>query len=72
MSGVIAVLATGRPALDASAAPAFPSGLKIGTGTIFTSQSVVVTVIGGAPPYTYLWTRVSGDTQIGPINGTST
>ena len=31
--------------------------------TVQTSQSVTVTAIGGTPPYTYLWTFVSGDTD---------
>lgn len=71
MSGVIAVLATGKPALGASANPTVVGGFKVGAGTVISSQSAVVTVIGGTPPYTYLWTRVSGDTQVGPLNGTS-
>lgn len=71
MSGVLAVLATGRPTLGATISPTLLSGFKLGAGTVITSESGVVTVIGGAPPYTYLWTRVSGDTQVGPIAGTS-
>lgn len=71
MSGVLAVLATGSPPLAASAAPTGPNGVKIGTGTVITSSSVMVTAVGGTVPYTYLWTFVSGDTEIGPINGTS-
>lgn len=69
MSGVIAVLATGKPALGASINPILIGGFKVGAGTVLSSQSAVVTVIGGVPPYTYLWTLVSGDTEIGPISG---
>lgn len=71
MSGVIAVLATGRPDLGAIASPEGLTGFKVGAGTVITSQSASVTVIGGTAPYSYVWTLMSGDTQIGPVNGTS-
>lgn len=71
MSGALAVLSTGRPTLGATVSPTVLAGFKVGAGTVISSQAGVVTVIGGVAPYTYLWTRVSGDTQVGPINGAS-
>lgn len=71
MSGVVAVLAVGRPDFSAAASPATLYGFRVGSGTVLSSESSTVTVIGGTAPYTYLWSRVSGDAQIGPINGIS-
>jgi len=65
------VLSTGRPTLAASALPLGLSATRFGAGTAITLQTAVTTVVGGVPPYTYLWTRVSGDTEVGPINSTS-
>jgi hypothetical protein len=71
MSGAVMVLSTGRPTLAASVLPLGLSATRFGPGTAVTFQTAVTTVVGGVPPYTYLWTRVSGDTEIGPITGTS-
>jgi hypothetical protein len=71
MSGVIAVLATGKPVFGATVSPEALGGFKIGTGTIVTSQTAVVTALGGVAPYTYVWTRVSGDAQVLPVSGSS-
>ena len=65
------VLSTGRPSFAASVAPGGLSAIRFGAGTAVTLQTAVTTVVGGVPPYTYLWTRVSGDTEVGPISGTS-
>ena len=68
MSGVIiAMLKTApgsTPALSNSAAPTFISGYSSGFGTCTSSEPAVASVSGGSPPYTYLWSRVSGDTDI--------
>ena len=71
MSGAVMVLSTGRPTLAASVLPTGLSATRFGAGTAVTLQTAVTTVVGGVPPYTYLWTLVSGDTEIGPISGTS-
>ena len=71
MSGAVMVLSTGRPTLRASILPTGLSAVRFGPGTATTLQTAVVTVVGGTLPYTYLWTRVSGAADIGPINGTS-
>ena len=71
MSGAVAVLSTGKPTFAASVSPAGLFATRFGAGTAITLQTAVTTVVGGVPPYTYLWTRVSGDTEIGPISGTS-
>ena len=71
MSGAVMVLSTGRPTLAASVLPTGLSATRFGPGTAVTLQTAVTTVVGGTPPYTYLWTRVSGHTEVGPINGTS-
>lgn len=71
MSGAVMVLSTGRPTLAASVLPVGLSATRFGAGTAVTLQTAITTVVGGVPPYTYLWTRVSGNTEIGPISGTS-
>jgi len=71
MSGAVMVLSTGQLALAASVLPVGLSATRFGAGTAVTLQTAVTTVVGGVPPYTYLWTRVSGDTEVGPISGTS-
>ena len=66
------VLILGREApLSASVNPTGLSGFVIGSGTAVTGLTAICTAAGGAPGYTYLWTFVSGDSDIGPINGTS-
>lgn len=42
------------------------SGWKSGSGTVITSLSTTCNVRGGEPPYTYLWSRVFGDTSVSP------
>lgn len=68
MSGVIiAMLKTApgsTPALSNSATPAFISGYSSRYGTCTSSEPAMANVSGGSPPYTYLWSRVSGDTDI--------
>jgi hypothetical protein len=65
------VLSTGKPALAASVLPVGLFATRFGAGSALTFDSAITTVVGGVPPYTYLWTRVSGNTEVGPINGTS-
>ena len=65
MSGAVSFSAAGgRPPLRASASPSSLSGYKVGTGTVVTSGPCTVTVVGGAPPYTYTWTDVSNPDTI--------
>lgn len=71
MSGAVAVLSTGKPTFAASVAQTDLYATRFDPGTAETLQTAIVTVAGGVPPYTYLWSRVSGSTEIGPINGTS-
>lgn len=59
MSGVVSFTAAGgRPPLRATISPSYLSGFKTGNGTVTTSAPATVLVIGGAPPYTFLWTDV--------------
>jgi len=71
MSGAIAVLMSGAKPLTVTVSSPTASGFKSGSGTVTTSGSITVTASGGQTPFTYLWTFVSGDAAIGPINGTS-
>lgn len=71
MSGAVAVLSTGKPAFAASVAQTELYATRFDPGTAVTLQTAITTVVGGTPPYTYLWTRVSGNTEVGPIDGTS-
>lgn len=71
MSGVMVALLTSSVALSATADPSEVDGFKIGTGTVYTAGSSVVTVQGGHPAYTYTWSRVSGSTAIYPENASS-
>lgn len=40
-------------------------------GTTLTTQAATATPTGGTPPYTYAWSRVSGDTSISITSPTS-
>lgn len=71
MSGAVAVLSTGKPTFAASVAQTDLGATRFGPGTAVTLQTAIATVVGGVPPYTYAWTLVSGDTEIGPISGTA-
>lgn len=71
MSGAVLSLSTGKPTFAANVSPTGLFAIISGTGTAVTLETAVTTVVGGIPPYTYLWTRVSGDTEVGPISGTS-
>jgi hypothetical protein len=68
MSGAAVALSTGKPALSASVSPTELTGTRFGVGTAVTLSPAIVTVIGGAPPYTYAWTYVSGSIEIDPLN----
>jgi hypothetical protein len=70
MSGAVTVLSTGKPGLAASVLPTNLSGTRFSVGTAVTLQTATTTVIGGVPPYTYLWTHVSGDTEVEAISET--
>jgi hypothetical protein len=48
-------------ALTATISPGFAGGSEPVAGTV-TTNSVTVTPSGGTSPYTYAWTKVSGDT----------
>jgi len=71
MSGAVMVLSTGQLPLAASVLPVDLFAIQYIIGTAVTLQTATTTVVGGQPPYTYLWTLVSGDTEVGPIHGTS-
>lgn len=70
MAGAVAILATGGANLSAIASPSGLLGLRFGTGTVYTGEASAVTVQGGQPPYTYLWTFVSGDADVLPQSAT--
>jgi hypothetical protein len=65
------VLSTGRSPLAASVLPLGLSATRFGPGTAVTFQTAITTAVGGSPPYTYQWTFVSGDTEIGAVDNTS-
>lgn len=46
--------------VTASASPTTATGTRTGTGTV-TTNTVTISASGGSGPYTYLWTRLSGD-----------
>jgi|LakMenEpi03Aug12_release.lakeMendotaPanAssembly.Ray.scaffolds.fasta_scaffold1177907_2 hypothetical protein len=71
MSGAVVVLSTGKPTFAVSVAQTNLGATRFGVGTAVTLQTAIATVVGGVAPYTYAWTLVSGDTEIGPIDGTS-
>lgn len=76
MSGILSVLMAttdesgggggGGGSLVASASPDNLLGFSVATvgGTVVTSEPSMVTATGGVLPYTYTWTRTSGDTAI--------
>jgi len=66
MAGVMVALLASTAPLAAATSPTDLSGFKIGTGTVYTAESAVVTAQGGQPPYSYTWTRTSGSTAIYP------
>lgn len=70
MSGILAVLVASVKSLIATVSPSSLDGIKSGSGTVVTSQAVTVTPSGGQTPYTYLWTYVSGDTEVVPTSST--
>lgn len=48
-------------------------GFKLGIPTVAqTSRTVTCTPIGGKPPYSYVWAKVSGDTGIGNTSSSNT
>jgi hypothetical protein len=60
----------GPSALGASVSPNFVDKTFTGSGSETTS-SLTCTATGGTGPYTYLWTRVSGDSRITATASTS-
>lgn len=76
MSGATTLIvgsgAAGGSALSAVVSPTFVSGYRNGKGTAQTGSYCLCTASGGSPPYTYLWTYVSGDTEIYVNSSTTT
>jgi len=71
MSGATIALLGGQGAYSASTNFLSADGVGFAPGTTQTNRAVTVTANGGLPPYTYAWTRVSGDTEIYANNPTS-
>lgn len=65
MSGAVLATATGRiPDFTATLSKSTLSGVGFPPGTIQTYSGTGCEAVGGVPPYTYLWTYVSGDTSV--------
>lgn len=76
MSGALSILGSGTEGisglsvvLNRAALFGFKPGIP---GTAQTASSVTVTISGGTPPYTGVWTKVSGDVEIGNTSSTPT
>lgn len=65
------MLRSGASALSATALPNELEGFRSGIGTAQTSTPSLCSASNGVPPYTYLWTYVSGDTSIYTNTATS-
>lgn len=50
--------------LSVVASPDALYGFNYGYGTVATADSSVLEITGGIPPYTVLWSRISGPTSI--------
>ena len=63
----------GGGGLSATASPGSATGAVTNSSlfTVVTSNSVTVTATGGTAPYTYAWTRVSGDSAPTPSSYTA-
>ena len=63
----------GGSGLSAIASPGSATGAVTNSSlfTVVTSNSVTVTATGGTAPYTYAWTRVSGDSAPTPSSYTA-
>jgi hypothetical protein len=71
VTGAVQLLMGGaaRP-LSASASPSSVSGSTASSGTA-TTNATTCTASGGLAPYTYAWSRVSGDTSTSANSATS-
>jgi len=63
MSGALAAIMGGRPTMRVTVNRDNVSGYSNTVpATAQTTETVTVTPVGGKPPYTYVWTLVSGTT----------
>ena len=73
MSGAVSLLGGKANVFKATLNRLYLSGFNYYTpSTSQTFQSITCKAVGGRPPYTYLWSRVSGDTAMGNTSSTNT
>lgn len=70
MSGAVNMMLGGTLAFSATTSPDSFVASAIAPGVAQTVSAAGVSVQGGTPPYTYLWTYVSGDSEIYAKNPT--
>lgn len=61
---VVMVQAMGFPPIEVIVFPVSLSSVREGAGIVVTDSTTATASGGAGGPYTYLWERVSGDTQI--------
>jgi len=61
MTGVVASMSVGHVPVQASVSPPNVFGIGTGSGTVVTNTATVI-ASGGIGGFTYLWSKVSGDT----------
>lgn len=71
MSGALNCLLGGTGPFSAQLNRTDLTGFRIGAGIAETSESVTCSPVNGIPPFTYLWSYDSGDSEIFPYTGTS-
>lgn len=67
----LAGLGFNRGSLAVKLNTANTTGYRYGSGSVVTVDTIVPTVTGGALPYSYLWNRLSGSTDMQPTRATS-
>lgn len=71
MAGALSALVSGGTGFTVTLTASNLNGFSTSIGTAGTSRATTAQAFGGSAPYTYAWTRVSGDTEIFPGSPTA-